>query len=231
MRVNKKNSKEATDLRVSRVTKVQGIRSASPQAEKKYSHVDDSDTSEEKIAIDEWAENIDAGPMLPIYSESDDFEFLPVCLSSTLPCSETIYYMPYPEPSSAAAELILEVDSNNNDKVASECWFNIKEIPGNNFDIDLCTTKLNWFDLIDSSFFGLPGIEIADIGIDVTMPEDLGTWLPNKETHHADYIMVAEETIMTEMDIIGIPDLENWFDIVERRFDEELASYQMGTVH
>ena len=54
--------------------------------------------------------------------------------------------------------------------------------------------------------------------------------MSNKDTSSADH-MATEDAIMTEMDIIGLPDLENWFDVVERRFDEELASFQMGTVH
>lgn len=230
MRVNRKSSKEATNSRAVGGGTAAISRCASSQTENKHSDIDDSGIADEKIAIDDWAENFNTGPVIPVYSESDDFEFLPISLSSILPFSESIDYLSYPEPSSNAAEIILEAD--NKDKVVSESWFNIKEITGTDFDTDLCTTKLNWFDLIDSSFFGLPCVEIADIGIDLpTTPEDLGIWLSNKETYHADHIMATDDAIITEMDIIGLPDLENWFDIVERRFDEELASFQMGTVH
>ena len=225
MRVSKKSSKVASDLRVSSGTKVLDIRSTD---KKKLSHVDDFHTSDEKRVIDDWTEDIDAGPMIPMDSESDDFEFLPMSLSTILPSSESNNYLSYPEPFSTAAVLYLEAD--NRDKIASESWFNMKESSENYCDNDQCTTKLNWFDLIDSSFFGLPCAEIADIGIDITTPADLGFWMSNKDTYHADH-MSTEDAIMTEMDIIGLPDLENWFDVVERRFDEELASFQMGTVH
>ena len=219
--MSKKSSKVASNLRVSSGTKDSDIRSAE---EKNFSHVDDFDTSDKKRVINGWAEDIDAGPMTPMDSESDDFEFLPISLSTILPSSESLY----PEPFSTAAVLNLEAD--NRDKIASESWFNIKETSENNFDVDLCTTKLNWFDITDSSFFGLPCAEIADIGIDITTPADLGFWMSNKDTSYSDH-MATEDAIMTEMDIIGLPDLENWFDVVERRFDEELASFQMGTVH
>lgn len=223
--MSKKSSKVASDLRVSSGTRVLDIPCAE---EKKLSHVDDFHTSDQKRAIDDWAEDIDAGPMITIESESDDFEFLPMSLSTILPSSESNNYLSYPEPFSTASVLYLEAD--NRDKIASESWFNMKDSCENNFDVDLCSTKLNWFDLVDSSFFGLPCAEIADIGIDITTPADLGFWMSNKDTYHADY-MATEDAIMTEMDIIELPDLENWFDVVERRFDEELASFQMGTVH
>ena len=142
--MSKKSSKVASDLRVSSGTKVLDIRSTD---KKKLSHVDDFHTSDEKRVIDDWTEDIDAGPMIPMDSESDDFEFLPMSLSTILPSSESNNYLSYPEPFSTAAVLYLEAD--NRDKIASESWFNMKESSENYCDNDQCTTKLNWFDLID----------------------------------------------------------------------------------
>ena len=93
--------------------------------------------------------------------------------------------------------------------------------------IDLLPThdSDNWLDMIDCVNFGLPVLDATNTGIQVSAD----CWFDDRLLDGAQ-VMPNWCLPTMDVDILGNQGMENWFDFVERRFDEEVGPSLLGIV-